>query len=69
VLAKDYQDMKVRGFISNSLRHSREGGNPLFARFSGYPIKSGMTICNFRRTVVKSTENNVNFALLKRGMA
>jgi len=58
-------DVMRQEMIFHSLRHSRDtpgwflllrnspsGGNPLFARFSGYPIKSGMTICDFRRTVV-----------------
>jgi len=48
-------------------RHSRAGGNPVFERLSGYPIKSGMTDYAFHRTVVtmylkQTLFNNNNIA-------
>lgn len=41
--------------IPMSKGHSREGGNPVFERLSGYPIKLGMTRCYFRRTVMQTS--------------
>jgi len=40
------------------LRNSPSGGNPVFERLSGYPIKLGMTGCYFRRTVVNLSLND-----------
>ncbi len=36
-------------------RHSHADGNLVFERHSGYPIKSGMTIYDFRRTPVNKS--------------